>query len=1781
MGLLQSLQGFLGITANRERKKAEENLARANAKMASTPAKYGVLKDDRRRQSFAQGNTLTPYRSPYSQILDQYNPLDNGRTMANPIPQNSLSSAKQLLGIANSFKESMAQPYRYVGDASGRAIDYATGGKLDEATRRLNESNALLTKTYADLRKARYQPRNLEQAIKENALNQSKTSRKIDTETQATIDATNKRRFLASVGEIGFDVATVGTGATAAKGTRTALNQAVKTGALQGGTSGAFSGLGQKEVTPQSILASTGMGVAFGGALPVAGYGLKVGGKKLISGVNGLDDAGSIPINKGAVGKNVNKGVGDPLESLKGEAKDIKTRTIKTADGKNEYVAQLGNKVTDRVGRETGFKATATSPNFKSEGEMQKWISQNIDNQSTAPKTKGVAPQPTKTDPLDSLKAEARKYKSAEEFVKAQGNPLYHGSTENIDSFDLNHLNQTYMHNGLGVNFTENQDFAKLYSRGKNQWGEINKVDNGKGFINERLTPGAKVLDLTKGDKKVSDVLSFDNYKKLASSEGVDIALARKNLERNARNILMYNTDSLTASKKAAAMSNDELLKLKYDTIKDKALVSGEGLPDMFRAITDVSGMSTEQVANAVKQFSKLAGSDVIKSTKENGSVVHTVLNPDVLKTKAQLTDLYNQAKTVAPVESKGVVTAKTPTPTPKPKKQVAFNNNAPVKPRLTGLDGVTGRPPKIPTVKQAVSGAPTVADRTDQIYKTLGVDTQEGLVKGNFLYNNPVVSTYNRAQQGIRNYIDSVSDAGVSKYEQALNSNNAVIAGAARTPRGVFNNVGRSEAARTALTKRTSSIEMSGGAAKAALKDINEVVAQMPDQSKHFKRIYQVLEDGDFLQKVYGSRKKVSASKLNPQEKVAFNKLVELNKIRNDINLETGQITKAFHDKYTDGLHSPRVYDLKAKKANKNYGSGFLDDSASKQRKDILMMDEKITSKTLENPYLASVGRLELALRNKADLEALADLSKANQIFNYPPNKNFIKLGERYGKYKGKYVDKQLLSQLEGKDYFNTSIGQGTGDWTRKYAQSPLGQADKTMKTTKTALAPAVGVGNVSSNIVAFSGAANVNPATTAVRMAQAGKQLYKASKGFDSNVYRAEKAGLFSGNTGKQLLGLSDTEVAIRAKSSKNPVKAAASLYGNTDRAAALGLFNELKARGLSDAKAVRRVHSAMQNYDNAGRAINTLADAPILGKPFARFSPELIRIAKNNLKYNPVGTAVKVGGLATGLTALSKKVGETEEERKAREEAVGQTQLPGTRLINKVTGGPDRNVSLNAAIGDSSVNASRLLGLNFPIEPGGNSNTSLVRQLSPLADFTRTTADGKEVFAPNQAVSSLLFKPIADQLANRDFMGRQISDPENKVRSEIGAGKSQFENADGTRQSPGKAQEIRNRLKALGGGYIPGFQEFNSIYSSQKGEKDLYGKVRTPAQGILRAGGLKVESNDKDAREKRVSNADFFEGKDKQVKQFLKDNPGKANDYFKFNDSSRDRFTNKKSSGLVTPEKWSIIKAQTDNKLFNQLKQEALDENTKSKKPIDPIFKLDTPAKVKEAISIRSMNPGENVEREEILRATTKWYKKYEDNERKYYKANSAFFDKIPKSDNPSKLNDRVKKWVDVPYTEQTKLASKYLTLRYGDKEKGIKPNEQAGKDFYKANADQLSKDFSSYKDARLKEINAKRAIMNLKPLDKKVFNNVTFGYEDDEDKVATQLYFKNKGKGKGYGKGSGSGKSKSAKYSSAYSDIIADIGSLNKKTSKLKVKGSNLKVKKTALKTYTVAKNKGVT
>ncbi len=1026
--------------------------------------------------------------------------------------------------------------------------------------------------------------------------------------------------------------------------------------------------------------------------------------------------------------------------------------------------------------------------------------------------------------------------------------------------------------------------------------------------------------------------------------------------------------------------------------------------------------------------------------------------------------------------------------------------------------------------LKQPISLASTPSSAaTDRLLQNIGIDTQAGLVKGNALYTNPVTKGYNKGQQAVIEQIDKARDKVAAGLQKGLESENKLTSGAARLPQVAFKNFGQSDVNRQILTARSSKIQSAGNVAKLVQKDLDDAVRATGNPELTNRRIYQVLESPEYLKKVYGDPTKIKVSNLAPAEKVVLDKLVASNKVRNDLNLATGQITKKQHTQFADGFHSPRIYDMEATGIPQKAGR-LLDSGASIKRKDITQIDEAITDQALKSPTLASSVRLETALRNKANLEALDDLAKAGLIRSSAPNKNYVKLvGKQYGQWDGAYIDKQIKSQLDGTDYFNSNIGQKASDLVGAYQDTPLGAVDRFQKKIKTVYAPATNIGNIASNILAFSGAANVNSATVAVRMAQAGKQLAQHGKKFNSNVYRAEKAGLFSGDTGKQLLGKNEDVLKTLEKKSKNPLKSVENFYGKTDQAAALGIFNELKARGLSDVQAVRRAHKAVQNYNNAGRGVNLLADSPALGKPFARFTPELLRIAKNNALYNPLGTAGKVGALAAGGAALSSAAGETTEERQAREDTVGQTKLPFTGGINSlVTGGKNTgDISLNIPVGDSAVNIARASGLNFPIEPGGDANSALIRQLSPVADITRTTADGKTEIAPNQLVSSMGLRPLADQLVNRDFMGRQITDPENKVISEIGKGKSQFENADGTRQSPGTEAEIGNRLRALGMNYLPLSNEADVLLAAGTKQKDYYGKERTLPQAALRTVGLKTESNTKDVREKRVNTKEFFEGKDKQVKEFLTKNPEVADAYFKFNDSSRDRFTNKKSSNLVTPEKWSIVKGETTGKLFNQLKQEALDANEKDSKPVDPIYQISDAKRVKDLIGIRSTAPGDDIERQEILRATTNWFKPFEEAERGYYDASKQYYENLPKGKKPADKNDRVKEYSELPYPQQSKLIEGY----YQAKAQGT----QVGKDYYKANADALSADFSKYKSEKLDNINKKREILGLDPIKPDTFNNVTFGYEDDERKVLNELRAKTGGFGGGGRKGSGLGKS----------------------------------------------------
>lgn len=218
----------------------------------------------------------------------------------------------------------------------------------------------------------------------------------------------------------------------------------------------------------------------------------------------------------------------------------------------------------------------------------------------------------------------------------------------------------------------------------------------------------------------------------------------------------------------------------------------------------------------------------------------------------------------------------------------------------------------------------------------------------------------------------------------------------------------------------------------------------------------------------------------------------------------------------------------------------------------------------------------------------------------------------------------------------------------------------------------------------------------------------------------------------------------------------------------------------------------------------------------------------------------------------------------------------------------------------------------------------------------------------------------------------------------------------------------------------------------------------------------------------------------------------------------------------SDVLTPEKWRIISSDNTGEAYNRLKQVAINNNKDFGDPIDPIYQLEDKTRVKGVLAIRSQPTGNAIEREEILRATSSWYRNFEKAESKYYESMDFKEDK----DSPFTNSQRKQQWQAISkqqgemYDNQPSYVTQYYKLKDS--------NPTAAKQYFKDNADALSGYFDDYRGKKLALINAKRKLEGEEPIDEGTFNNVTFGYEDDERKAYNQLAYS-----KGYGsRGGGS-------------------------------------------------------
>lgn len=131
---------------------------------------------------------------------------------------------------------------------------------------------------------------------------------------------------------------------------------------------------------------------------------------------------------------------------------------------------------------------------------------------------------------VSSLEQEAKKYKSAEEFVKAQGVQAFHGTPEKFDNFDISKAGKSTDSGmfGKGFYFTNDIKEAKTYSTRNGKTGEVKDVIlnlknplvlNSKNDIPKINVPMDTIEQMRNADRNYSE--AFTKYLKDNGYDGV------------------------------------------------------------------------------------------------------------------------------------------------------------------------------------------------------------------------------------------------------------------------------------------------------------------------------------------------------------------------------------------------------------------------------------------------------------------------------------------------------------------------------------------------------------------------------------------------------------------------------------------------------------------------------------------------------------------------------------------------------------------------------------------------------------------------------------------------------------------------------------------------------------------------------------------------------------------------------------------------------------------------------------------------------------------------------------------------------------------------------------------------------------------------------------------------------------------------------------------------------------------------------------------------------------
>lgn len=714
------------------------------------------------------------------------------------------------------------------------------------------------------------------------------------------------------------------------------------------------------------------------------------------------------------------------------------------------------------------------------------------------------------------------------------------------------------------------------------------------------------------------------------------------------------------------------------------------------------------------------------------------------------------------------------------------------------------GQTPDVPRIAQSSAVQPT--HTIDDIEKALYGHTSE--------------KVSNKGKSGV-GVIGDYLRKGEAKADDIvsgmLSSQNGFARMIGNTLRGFMGTVGKSDE----LLKRTAQFHGGGDYGAKLAEDLRTAI---PNNTESLARIHSNLDPDLYKGKV---------ATLTPDEKEAASLLRLVSDVINDTNYKNGFISQEQWMKNRGGKYIARAYDEYdmppeiadfVKTANAKF-----DLNPFKKRGDL---SEWKIDNSIKDPVYLMQKRLQQTLFNDSTKRMFDWLGGNKDYTSTTERGGFTKISDHpaYGNLAGKWVRKDVMESIQGL-YFEHKALQGLYEGLKWFDRNPVRRG---LKKGMTVYNPPVRVGNNVGNYV-FAWLGGVNPVTFT-------DELVGASKGIKANdalSLKLKQDGILGTGThrGDIVAYANELKSGVTDKNILMQIDDIASKsYGFVDDRAKYAFVRTMLKRGVSYDEAVRRAGRAFQNYHTVGFLYDIGAKIPILGNAFVRFQASLASILKSAAVDHPirlVSTGLVLKFLGDAASAIS---GETEEDRKVREERVGAPHIPFT------------SIPLEFQTPWGAVNVARMLGVYSANPVGGNSVSNDLSRMMPFKDPTDPRSYGGD---------PLVGPMISSAITGVDFRGKKIADP-NETKYQPS-----------TLTTGEKAKNIGSYLQRA---YTPAFlNSMTDVNSSLQGKEDFYGRTRSPLQAISSAAGVKVEQyGPQQAQDQRIKNQQFAQYKKEDTKK-----------------------------------------------------------------------------------------------------------------------------------------------------------------------------------------------------------------------------------------------------------------------------------------------------------------------